>query len=45
MVVADMTFSRLNYLTFIGNNPSIYGVRRTWLERVQHFFRRTRQGT
>jgi polysaccharide biosynthesis protein PelG len=29
LVVADSTFTRLNYLTFIGNNPSITGARRS----------------
>lgn len=29
LIVADNTLARLNYLTFIGNNPSITGPRRT----------------
>jgi uncharacterized membrane protein len=32
MVIADNTLARLNYLTFIGNNPSIGGPRRTLIE-------------
>ena len=38
IVVADRTFARLNYLTFIGNNPSIYGARRTLRERFARHF-------
>ena len=38
IVVADRTFARLNYLTFIGNNPSIYGARRTVRERFARHF-------
>jgi hypothetical protein len=32
LVVADRTLAKLNYLTFIGNNPSITGQRqaRRW---------------
>lgn len=33
LVVADQTFSRLNYLTFIGNNPSVSGPKR---QRIWH---------
>jgi polysaccharide biosynthesis protein PelG len=32
LLVADSTLKRLNYLTFIGNNPSITGQRRTPIE-------------
>jgi polysaccharide biosynthesis protein PelG len=32
LFVADSTLARLNYLTFIGNNPSITGQRRTIFE-------------
>ena len=37
LIVADRTFARLNYLTFIGNNPSIIGSRRpagAWLRQI-----------
>ncbi|MEQ1653720.1 MAG: exopolysaccharide Pel transporter PelG [Hyphomicrobium sp.] len=37
LLVADRTFARLNYLTFIGNNPSITGTRRSpraWLNQT-----------
>ena len=31
LVIADQTFGKLNYLTFIGNNPSVTGPkRRRW---------------
>ena len=31
LIIADQTFGKLNYLTFIGNNPSVSGPkRRRW---------------
>ena len=30
LVVAEQTFVKLNYLTFIGNNPSVTGPKRRW---------------
>ena len=30
LVVAEQTFAKLNYLTFIGNNPSVTGPKRRW---------------
>jgi uncharacterized membrane protein len=38
LVIADQTFTRLNYLTFIGNNPSVTGPRR------HRFWQRFRMG-
>ena len=37
LVAADITLTRLNYLTFIGNNPSITGARRTAKEWLRQF--------
>ncbi len=34
LIVADNTLARLNYLTFIGNNPSITGTRRTLFDKL-----------
>lgn len=39
-LVADDTLTRLNYLTFIGNNPSISGPRRSIRELVRQVFGR-----
>jgi uncharacterized membrane protein len=37
LIAADRTLARLNYLTFIGNNPSISGPRRTPAEWLRQF--------
>jgi polysaccharide biosynthesis protein PelG len=31
LIVAEQTFEKLNYLTFVGNNPSVTGRRRRWI--------------
>lgn len=41
LLVADNTLARLNYLTFIGNNPSITGPRRTTAEWVRQWLGRS----
>ena len=40
LLVADSTIARLNYLTFIGNNPSITGPRRTTAEWARQWLQR-----
>ena len=40
LLVAESTLTRLNYLTFIGNNPSITGKRRTTAEWARQLLQR-----
>jgi uncharacterized membrane protein len=38
-VIAERTFEKLNYLTFIGNNPSVTGPPAPWLRRIISMWR------
>ena len=40
LVIAERTFARLNYLTFIGNNPSVTAARRPFWTRVRALLKR-----